>query len=103
MNDDLSDLFEEEPDERIDIPAPFGPFVVDPVEAAVTRAVASGVRISQSAFQPVVDELTGLYRNLDKTYRKDIKLRLKATYDRLAELGATFGVSRISLGNLWRT
>src|SRR5574342_222644 len=70
------------------------------VENAVAEAVASGVKISQAAFQPVLDELIALYQNLHKTYRKDIRIRLKVIYDRLADLGCTFGVSRVSLGHL---
>jgi hypothetical protein len=98
VNDDLSDLFEGER-----LPMHGMEWSQPPTEPAFTLAdVSRAIDMSQSAFQPVADELTGLYRNLDKTYRKDIKLKLKAVYEKLADLGATFGISKLSMASLWK-
>lgn len=96
MTDELSDLFEEEPDTRAEFPVTASPATVSIAE------LARAIDLSQAAFQPVVDELVDLYRTLDKTYRKDIKAKLKTTYEKLAALGETFGVSRLSMANLWK-
>jgi len=96
MTDELSDLFEEEPDKRAEFPVTASPAMIPIAE------IARAIDLSQAAFQPVVDELVCLYRGLDKTYRRDIKARLKLVYEKLAALGETFGVSRLSMANLWK-
>jgi hypothetical protein len=96
MTDDLSDLFEEDEPARDAFPVPSAPATIPFAD------VARAIDLSQAAFQPVVDELVELYRTLDKTYRKDIKAKLKAVYEKLAALGVTFGVSRLSMANLWK-
>lgn len=71
------------------------------VESAPSTDVQA-IRASQGAFEKVMDELIALYRKFDKTRRQAMKDKLKSLRERLVELGATIGVSRVSLDSLWQ-
>lgn len=60
------------------------------------------IRASQEAFEKVMDGLIAFYRDFDRTRRTAMKEKLKALREELVALGATIGISRISLDNLWQ-
>ena len=91
MTDELVKTgFEEEGEEDRPLPSPLE-----------TSTEALAIRASQEAYGRVVDALVDLYRTFDKRLRRDLKEEgLERVYGRLKELGATVGVSRMSLPRL---
>jgi hypothetical protein len=76
----------------LELPAP------DP-EAA--REIAA-IRLQQEAFADVVDGLIAVYRDFDRKKRVDLKVQMKALYEKVVELGESVGVARLSVDHLWR-
>lgn len=56
----------------------------------------------QEAFTGVVDGLIAIYRDFDRKKRSDLKLSMKALYEKVVTLGESVGVARLSVDHLWR-
>jgi hypothetical protein len=63
---------------------------------------AAAIRVQQEAFEGVVDGLIAFYRNIDLKKRVDLKVEVKALYEKVMTLGESVGVARVSVDHLWR-
>jgi len=78
------------------------PELAVPVVGTEESSEAFYIKLRQAKFDGAMAALIGVYRNVDRKRRLDLKLGLRELYERLVNLGEALGVSRQGVDNLWK-
>lgn len=75
--------------------------IIQQPDPEAAREIAA-IRAQQEAFSEVVDGLIAIYRDFDRRHRVVLKASMHELYEKVAILGESLGVARLSVDHLWR-